>query len=65
VPEVVGLYKQKATDKVVAAGLVARFTPPPPLEPNNPYVAAVSPEEGTTVDGGSTVTMQLQPGPPP
>jgi hypothetical protein len=65
VPEVVGLYKQKATDKVVAAGLVASFTPKPPLEPKNPYVAAVSPEEGTTVDGGSTVTMQLQPGPPP
>jgi hypothetical protein len=61
VPDVREDSKSDATRDVLAADLMPAFTPETDLA--NAWVWAQSPKGGTTVERGSTVTLQLQTGP--
>jgi hypothetical protein len=60
VPDVREDSKSYATRDILAADLVPAFTGP---DGDNAWVRGQSPKGGTTVERGSTVTMQLQTGP--
>jgi beta-lactam-binding protein with PASTA domain len=65
VPDVQGLAGAPATDLLQRAGLRVSFIQSPPTTlPNEPIVADQNPQPGTSVDPGTTVQLQMSPGPP-
>jgi hypothetical protein len=62
VPDVLQIFASQASDLVIGAGLVPRFTGP---NHTNSWVFSQSPTSGRTVPRGSTVTMRLRDDPLP